>query len=235
MEEVYFTLERLKPLLAESGYMCLGHGTGRSGNSMDVVKSIFETGLRTKDNSLYFTSVGLSTPTPELIEQSKELGTEEPTIERLKRTLDNWEHQESKKIIIARIPTEYINSLGDSCDRDGEMYGAFFTEREVAGKVTYYLDPKFILGCYDAEKESVVLNKNYELLLTQETIEQLKKGYKKALEKTRRRVDSPTLPFGANASQEEIEPQETLIYSYGLGDFNFDDDIVWEDTGVKQR
>ena len=92
-QDVYMTLEELKPLLSESGYMCLGHGTGRKGNSDEVVDSIFSEGLRTKDNSLYFTTIGLSTPTPELIEQYKELGLPEPRLEDLKNQLNNWQHQ----------------------------------------------------------------------------------------------------------------------------------------------
>lgn len=40
-QDVYITLEKLEPLLSESGYMCLGHGTGRRGNSDEVVDSIF--------------------------------------------------------------------------------------------------------------------------------------------------------------------------------------------------
>lgn len=113
-EETYVTLEQLEPLLSESGYMCYGHGTGRMGNSDEVVDSIFSEGLRTKDNSLYFTTIGLSTPTPELREQYKELGLSEPSIEDLKKQFNNWQHQDSKKIIIARMPTEYINSMGGS-------------------------------------------------------------------------------------------------------------------------
>ena len=54
-EETYVTLEQLEPLLSESGYMCYGHGTGRKGNSDEVVDSIFNEGLRTKNNSLYNT------------------------------------------------------------------------------------------------------------------------------------------------------------------------------------
>lgn len=64
--DTYVTLEQLAPILSETGYICLGHGTGRSGNSNEVVDSIFDSGLRTKYNSLYYTTIVLSIPTPEL-------------------------------------------------------------------------------------------------------------------------------------------------------------------------
>ena len=99
------TIDELKPLFTEAGYICAGHGTGRSGNGDEVVNSIFEKGLRTKDNSFCFTSILLSTPTPELIEQNKELGINPPTISSLMNDLNNWEHKKSKKIIKSQIPS----------------------------------------------------------------------------------------------------------------------------------
>lgn len=233
-EDTYVSLEQLAPLLSESGYICYGHGTGRTGNSDEVVDSIFNKGLRTKDNSMYFTTIGLSTPTPELIEQYKELGLPEPSIEDLKKQFNNWQHQDSKKIIIARIPTEYINQMGDRSDRDGEMFGAFYIqETQENGKSTNYLDPKFIVGCFDVEKQAVRLNKNFEKTLTPETIERLKEGYKIALEKTKARIDSSSLYVNPNPNiQEEqsvVQSQPSTI-SFDSFDFDFDENIEWEDT-----
>lgn len=233
-EDTYVSLEQLAPLLSESGYMCYGHGTGRTGNSDEVVDSIFNKGLRTKDNSMYFTTIGLSTPTPELIEQYKELGLPEPSIEDLKKQFNNWQHQDSKKIIIARIPTEYINQMGDRSDRDGEMFGAFYIqETQENGKSTNYLDPKFIVGCFDVEKQAVRLNKNFEKTLTPETIERLKEGYKIALEKTKARIDSSSLYVNPNPNiQEEqsVVQSQPSTTSFDSFDFDFDENIEWEDT-----
>lgn len=233
-EDTYVSLEQLAPLLSESGYICYGHGTGRTGNSDEVVDSIFNKGLRTKDNSMYFTTIGLSTPTPELIEQYKELGLPEPSIEDLKKQFNNWQHQDSKKIIIARIPTEYINQMGDRSDRDGEMFGAFYIqETQENGKSTNYLDPKFIVGCFDVEKQAVRLNKNFEKTLTPETIERLKEGYKIALEKTKARIDSSSLYVNPNPNiQEEqsVVQSQPSTTSFDSFDFDFDENIEWEDT-----
>ncbi len=234
-EETYVTLEQLEPLLSESGYMCYGHGTGRKGNSDEVVDSIFNEGLRTKNNSLYYTTIGLSTPTPEIKAQLKEIGMQEPTIEDLKNQFNNWQHQDSKKIIIARIPTEYINKAGDRSDLDGEMFGAFYTQKsQPNGKETNYLDPKFIVGCFDVDKQAVRLNKNFEKTLTPETIEQLKENYKKAVEKTNARRERQNLGI----TQEEVniaEQNQTQHVSYNTETYDiFDDNIDWNNTSSEQ-
>ncbi len=234
-EETYVTLEQLEPLLSESGYMCYGHGTGRKGNSDEVVDSIFNEGLRTKNNSLYYTTIGLSTPTPELKEQFKEIGMPEPTIEDLKKQFNNWQHQDSKKIIIARIPTEYINKAGDRSDLDGEMFGAFYTQKQQPnGQATNYLDSKFIIGCFDVDKQAVRLNKNFERTLTPETIEQLKENYKKTVEKTNARRTRQNLGI----TQEEInlsQQNQTQQVNYNTETYdNFDDNIEWNNTSAEQ-
>ena len=234
-EETYVTLEQLEPLLSESGYMCYGHGTGRKGNSDAVVDSIFNEGLRTKNNSLYYTTIGLSTPTPELKEQFKEIGMPEPTIEDLKKQFNNWQHQDSKKIIIARIPTEYINKAGDRSDLDGEMFGAFYTQKQQPnGQETNYLDSKFIVGCFDVEKQAVRLNKNFEKTLTPETIEQLKENYKKTVEKTNARRERQNLGI----TQEEIDlsqQNQTQPVSYNTETYDsFDDNIEWNNTSSEK-
>lgn len=234
-EETYVTLEQIEPLLSETGYMCYGHGTGRKGNFDEVVDLIFNEGLRTKNNSLYYTTIGLSTPTPELKAQLKEIGMQEPTIEALKKQFNNWQHQDSKKIIIARIPTEYINKAGDRSDLDGEMFGAFYTQKQQPnGQATNYLDSKFIIGCFDVDKQAVRLNKNFERTLTPETIEQLKENYKKTVEKTNARRERQNLGI----TQEEInlsQQNQTQQVNYNTETYdNFDDNIEWNNTSAEQ-
>ncbi len=212
-EDRYVTLEELEPLLSESGYFCLGHGTGRFGNGSSVVDAIFEKGLRAKDNSLYFTTIGLSTPTPEIKEQTKEFGMPEPTIDSLKASFNNWPHQNSKQIIIARIPIKYINMMGDTGDLDGERYGAFMrTRTSETGKVTNYLDPKFILGCFDVEKQMVRLNPHFEKQLSPETIAALSSKHIEMLEKTKDRVKRTmeASAFQNSSSQDFIVTDDTF-------------------------
>lgn len=220
------TLEQLAPILSESGYMCVGHGTGRSGNSDEVVDAIFKKGLRTKDNSLYYTSIVLSTPTPELIKQFEEMGMPRPTMESLRQQLNNWQHQDSKKIIIARIPTEYVNTMGNRSDLDGEMFGAFMNEEhQENGKSTYYLDTRFIVGCFDVDTQTVKLNKAFERTLSERTKRQLQEGYSKTVAKTEKRLESTSVFPNVNQSNENVQQQEV---SFDLPDFDFDDQIEWD-------
>ena len=187
-EDVYMTLEELAPILSESNYLYLGHGT-RSEDSK-VVDSIFDNGLRTKNGSLYYTTLVLDAPTPELIKTYEEYGMDIPTIDSLKHLFNNWPHCNSKEIIIARLPMEYVNKKGNSADLDGEMYGAFYTERlQENGKSINYLDSRFIVGCYDVDRQMVRMNKKFERSLSEETINWLKLGYEKTVAKTEARLD----------------------------------------------
>lgn len=231
-QNVYMTLEELAPLLSESGYMCFGHGTGRKGNSDEVVDSIFSEGLRTKNNSLYYTTIGLTTPTPENKELLKEIGMPEPTIEGLKTQFNNWQHQDSKKIIIARVPTEYINKLGERSDLDGEMYGAFYIqELQPNGQATNYLDPKFIVGCFDVEKQAVRMNKRFERTLSEQSIQQIKSAYKKTVEKTKARLESQQQMFSNVAPISQDMPQQidqSIAQEWDMSSFD-DENIIWDE------
>ena len=140
---------------------------------------------------------------------------------------------EEEKIIIARIPTEYINQIGDRSDRDGEMFGAFYIQEiQPNGKETNYLDPKFIVGCFDVEKQAVRLNKNFERTLTPATIERLKSGYKRALEKTKERIDNSNLYINPNPNteQEQVVQVPQSADQFDSFNFDFDENIEWEET-----
>ena len=185
----YKTLEELEPIFTESGYTLFGHGTGRSGNSEEVVDSIFAKGLRTKDNSLYFTTVVLASPTPEIKAKYRELDLEEPTLDSLEENFQNWPHLDSKRIIIMRLPNRYINMYANRADLDGERYGAFMNELD--GR--YYLDPKFIVGSYDTERRMVRMNERFKEKLDEEDLEELDRKYKATLEKRESRLAMDSL------------------------------------------
>ena len=211
--ETLCTLNDIKDALNEEGYFCLGHGTGRSGDKEEIVKSIFKTGLRTKDNSLFYTSIGLDTS----------------NIEKLETKLNNWEHLESKKIILIRRPIKYINVLGDSADLDGERYGAFMLEREESGKRVNYVDPKFIAGCYDTSVHEFESNDKFEKTLSRDSIETLEKQYRVTLEKTNARLERLNMitELGSNVNQKESVPE--ITYDKTLPEnFDFDDEIEWD-------
>lgn len=173
---------------------------------------------------------------PELKEQLKEIGMAEPTIEDLKNQFNNWPHQDSKKIIIARIPTKYINKAGDRSDLDGEMFGAFYTQkRQPNGQETNYLDSKFIVGCFDVDKQAVRLNKNFERTLTLGTIKKLENGYRKTLVKTNARKERQA--FGI--TQEEVnlaaqQHQEQVVDNNPVSYSSFDN-IEWSNPLSEQE
>lgn len=197
--------EALESILTEDGYIYLGHGTGRNGNSNDLVNTIFKEGLRTKDNSLYYTTLGLSVPSQKLISQYQELGIDVPTMQTLQEQLNNWSHLDSKKIILMKIPIEYINELADSGDLGGERYGAFMLQKtDENGKVTNYLDPKFIIGCYDVETETVILNKSFEKELSPATKNELEEKVTDLRNKVRERNNT----FDILANEEVIEQEQ---------------------------
>ena len=234
-EETFATLEDLSSMFSEPGYTYFGHGTGRKGNSDEVVDSIFENGLRTKDNTLYYTTLGLAVPTPEFVQKYQELGMPIPTMDGLKEQLNKWTHEDSKKIIIIRLPNEFINQAGERADLDGEMYGAFYNEHQQAnGKVNYYLDSKFIVGCYDVDKQAIRLNETFERTLTPETIEKLKENYKKTIEKTNARKQRQAMGI----TQEEInlaQQSQEPVANYNTDSYDSFEDIDWGDTPLEQN
>lgn len=202
-------IDELHDVLTEEGYFILGHGTGRTADD-SVVDSIFKEGLRTKNNSLYYTSIGLDTG----------------DIEKLKSTLNNWQHLDSQNIILMKIPIEYINMMGDSADLDGERFGAFYNEKvdEQTGRVTYYLSPKYIIGNYNAQSQTVEINPNYEWKLTKETLEEIKAKYLVAYNKTQAKFKRQEENFQKMVTGGDIK---TLMENEGI-DFDVDFDFEWD-------
>lgn len=213
--EALCSLNDIKDILSGERYFWLGHGTGRSGNGIDIVKSIFEIGLRTKDNSLFYTSVGLDTN----------------DIDKLEIKLNNWEHCDSKKIILIRVPIEYINIMGDTSDLDGERYGAFMVKRVESGKLVNYVDPKFVVGCYDCEKCEFESSDKFEKESTDASIEILQKQYRETIEKTRNRLERLNKITTNVESKNESTPE--ITYDNLIPEsFDFDDEIEWDMPSV---
>jgi hypothetical protein len=108
---------------------------------------------------------------------------------------------ESKKIILIRLPIKYINIYGDSADLNGEKFGAFYNEIDSK----YYLDPRFIIGCFDCDDDMFIINNRFEKILSQETISFLNNNYKLALKRTKERFkkqeESLNTLFGGNIAK----------------------------------
>lgn len=223
----YKTLQELQPALQEDGYLILGHGTGRSGSSHEIVESIFNEGLRTKENSLYYTTVGLETS----------------NMDKFQNQLTNWPHLASEKIILAKVPIEYINMYGNASDLDNEKYGAFtIDKKDDMGKVTKYLNPSFIIGCYDTTTNQVEMNNKYEQQLSNETLSTVKLKYKEAMEKTKSRIERQSISYLDNNKEELKEMfNESEASKENQKDLDatnwdsFDDDVEWTTEEQKNK
>jgi len=194
----------VKELLTQTGYLYFGHGTGRSNSNLEkTVESIFSEGLGCRHNSLENTSCVLHT--------GGELSFE-PFLERI----NNWGHFDSKKIIIFRFPVEYINldaEMGDIC---GEQYFAFYKQIEKIDGIKFYVDTKFIVGCYDANTKEFELNPNFEEVLSEQIKEELSEKLVVAKNSTKERKDSLERRFctpiltGADKKIETVTLRESL-------------------------
>ena len=101
-------------------------------------------------------------------------------------------------------------------------------EREESGKRVNYVDPKFIVGCYDTSVHEFESNDKFEKSLSKESIETLEKQYGEALEKTKTRLErlSMITKLGSNVNQKENVPE--ITYDKTIPEnFDFDDEIEW--------
>lgn len=208
----YVALEEMQDVLKETGYFWLGHGTGTLENSDEIVNLIFKNGLRTKDNSLYYTTIGLDVQ----------------SLSNLKTRLHNWPHLFSQNIILLRLPIMFINCLGNIADLDGERYGAFYNEKKSPeGKIVYYLDPKFIVGAYNTQTGKILLNKYFEKNLSKSTLNTLKEKYKIVLERTNARFKREEKAFNSLHKSQNLKV-ENIAYNANDVISDFEDDIDWD-------
>lgn len=129
-----------------------GHGIGAYDEKK--MKSIFDNGLRCSHEQLYFTTIALGLGSENLFDENSDL-------------LNNWEHKDSRQIIIASVPIKYNLLDITGTDLYGMGQAAFYNEisQDEAQKLNiapgYYLRPEFVLGMYDADKKEFVSNDNY--------------------------------------------------------------------------
>lgn len=203
-------LEDLKEILREKEFTIFGHGTGS--NNKAAIGSIFVQGLRASHTSMFYTTIGL------YVDEDLNL---------FKEKLEHWEHLDSEYIILIKLPNKYFNIYGDSADLNCERTGAFVNRKiDNAGKTTYYLDPKFIIGAYNRNTSKVILNPNYEFVLTNETIKEMQEKLDKAIHNTKvknKSFEENLLPQIINETNDELK--------FSLPELNMDstlDDLNWE-------
>lgn len=156
-----------------------GHGIGA--NNQAVVESIFKNGLRCSHEQLDFTTIPFGQGSPTLFEQNEE-------------KMNNWEHKESKQIIVASLPSKFhhLDIVGTLLY--GKRQAAFYQyiSQEEATKLGinegYYLKPQFIMGMYDANKKEFVSNEQYYENLPKEKqnklMDEVKKQYIEILQQS---------------------------------------------------
>lgn len=114
-----------------------------------------------------------------------------------------------------------------------ERTGAFVNEKiDKNGNVTYYLDSKFIIGSYNRDTKMVIMNPNYEKVLSKETIEQLRNKLKYTLQKVKEKNKKLEEQFSNVVSNNHIMVNN-FFSNDTIVDINttFDDfdDIEWDD------
>lgn len=125
------------------------HGTGKSGNGINVVRLIFTNGLRCHNNQLNYTVIPLG------------LGGQ--INQTMADLLDNWPYASSAKIMIVSIPNKYRIFEDERLNTQGLEHIAYCYESINDG--LRYVFPEFVYGCYEADKKKIVKNpKYYEFL-----------------------------------------------------------------------
>lgn len=157
---------------ANEGNQYYAHGIGVY--DKNVIKSIFENGLRCSHNELYWTVLELGKGSDSLFREKEAL-------------MNNWGHKGSKHIMIASLPEVFhlLDVMGTALFQ--KRHAAFYNNisPEEASKLGIspglYLKPEFIMGMYDAEKKDFVVNDRYYENLPEEeqrkVLEDVKKQY----------------------------------------------------------
>lgn len=157
---------------ANEGNQYYAHGIGAY--DKNVIKSIFENGLRCSHNELYWTVLEFGKGSDSLFREKEAL-------------MNNWEHKGLKHIMIASLPEVFhlLDVKGTALFQ--KRHAAFYNNisPEEASKLGIspglYLKPEFIMGMYDAEKKDFVVNDRYYENLPEEEqrkiLEDVKKQY----------------------------------------------------------
>lgn len=172
-------LKDIKKEFANQANQYYAHGIGAYDEN--IIKSIFENGLRCSHNELYWTVLEFGKGSDTLFEENEEL-------------LDNWEHKGSKHIMIASLPEVFhlLDVKGTPLfqKRHAAFYNTISPEEasQLGISPGLYLKPEFIRGMYDANKKDFIENdRYYENLPEQEqkrVLDEIKQQYIETIEKS---------------------------------------------------
>lgn len=147
-----------------------GHGTGS--NNPEIIESIFKNGLRCSHEQLDFTTILFGQGSSTLFKENEE-------------KMNEWQHKESKQIIIASLPLEYhlLDAIGTPLygKRQAAFYYSISQEQsyELGISPGLYLKPEFVMGVYDANQKDFISNERYYENLQEKEQEKLMNEIKK--------------------------------------------------------
>ena len=183
------SIEEFKELLTDPNFEYYLHGTGGGDVELqqNIINSIFKKGLRASHGSMFWTTVSYGTGR-----------RVEKDWDKMIDDMNHWQHQDSKNIIIVRIPVKYMieGAPEDQGERDFAIYNEEFDQDKE--QVTRFINPKFVVGCYSAKSGKLMLNPNFEKELTPETEKELQEKYVKGMAEYQRRKTFVDVEIGGN-------------------------------------
>ncbi|MDR2524407.1 MAG: hypothetical protein LBC95_02605 [Candidatus Nomurabacteria bacterium] len=111
------------------------------------MKSIFEEGVKAKDNGIDLYMC--------------QLGGAWQSVNEMKQEMNNWGHKDAEFVVLFRFPYEYLATNTPS-PFDTRRFGVFYNEGksdDFSERGTY--DTKFIIGAYDRSTGNLIENPNY--------------------------------------------------------------------------
>lgn len=197
----------VKDILTDPNYGYYLHGTGYGDNEHQkkIIASIFENGLRASHNAMYWTTVCYGTG------KDVKDGWEEMVDD-----MNHWKHKDSKNIIIVRFPIKYLIAGAD--DSFGEKDYAIYNEvtDPKTEQVTRFINPKMVVGCYNATSGEFLINPNFEEELSPETEKLLKEKYEEGVAAFHERLNFIDIPIGGKRQKEE----EVINKNHDLGEIS---------------
>lgn len=139
LQSEIISLEEVMTDLSDPRYELLGHGT-----KTELIPQILQEGIRAggdgRDTDIDSNFYALN-----------------HELESLQNTLNHWQHNDAKQIVLFRPPLKY--KLASPSQHSKSTYGVFFHDSTEPG-VGYY-EPEYIYGWYDASSGLVSKNSNY--------------------------------------------------------------------------
>ncbi len=205
--------DEIRKYFCNSENVYYGHGIGAERKG--VIESILKYGLRCSHGSLDYTTMALGVGSENLFDEIED-------------KLNNWQHLDSKKIVIASLPMNLL--LVDAGSLYGKRHSAFYNhismeeaenirENELKDydNISFsqgdFLRPEFIRGIYDANARAFVPNERYYENLPEEEknklIEEVTQKYNEILEESKNN-DSP-FPWKIKDIKEMLEKNKEIV------------------------